>query len=392
MKILSIETSCDETAVSIVHARGTIEKPSFTVLGNALYSQVAIHAQYGGVFPMLAKREHAKNILPLLEQALREAVLLKIASKKSKPQFNEKKIGTILLREPELLDALRTFGAAYKKPNIDAIAVTFGPGLEPALWVGITVAKALGVLWDIPVIPVNHMEGHIVSVLFSNKQEKSKQKSIRFPSLSLLISGGHTELVVSKNPLHYKVIGKTRDDALGEAFDKVARMMDLSYPGGPEVSKLAAIGRKKKDSPVWNLPRPMLHTKDFDFSFSGLKTSVLYKTREHGTLSKQDKITLSREFEDAVTEVIITKTRRAIEQYKPKSLVIGGGVIANTFIRSAFEKLCSEYDSLELCIPEKDLATDNSVMIGMAGYLRIQKSPALLRSKKNIVAKGNVAL
>lgn len=392
MKILSIETSCDETAVSIVHARGTIKKPSFTVLGNALYSQVAIHAQYGGVFPMLAKREHTKNILPLLEQALREAVLLKIASKKSKPQFNEKKIGTILLREPELLDALRTFGTTYKKPNIDAIAVTFGPGLEPALWVGITVAKALGVLWDIPVIPVNHMEGHIVSVLFSKKQEKSKQKSIRFPSLSLLISGGHTELVVSKNPLHYKVIGKTRDDALGEAFDKVARMIDLPYPGGPEVSKLAAIGRKKKDSPVWNLPRPMLHTKDFDFSFSGLKTSVLYKTREHGTLSKQDKITLSREFEDAVTEVIITKTRRAIEQYKPKSLVIGGGVIANTFIRSAFEKLCGEYDSLELCVPEKDLATDNSVMIGMAGYLRIQKSPALLRSKKNIIAKGNVAL
>jgi len=204
MRILSIETSCDETGISILEVKGGKKSPSFKVLADSVASQIAIHAPYGGVYPMLAKREHIKNLPIILEKVL----------KKSK----------------------------IKKP--DLIAVTSGPGLEPALWTGIVFAKELSKKWNVPLIPVNHMEGHILSVF--GKKKKFKIPKMKFPVLSLLISGGHTELVLVKDLMKYKVIGQTLDDAAGEAFDKVARMLGLPYPGGPEISKLAEQLRAKE--------------------------------------------------------------------------------------------------------------------------------------------------
>ncbi len=389
MKILSIETSCDETAVSLIEATGTLLKPTFKLLGNSLYSQVALHAEFGGVLPNLAKREHGKNLVPLLLQTLTEAKFL-VPNKKANSSFNTKAIEKILAREPELLTLFLEHIPNFSMPKIDAVAVTAGPGLEPALWVGISFAEALGKAWNIPVVPINHMEGHIVSTLFQNNTNKQATKSsFQFPILALLISGGHTELVFSDKPLSYKKIGATRDDALGECYDKVARMMKLPYPGGPEVSKLAKAARESGYAKVkWNLPRPMIYTKDFDFSFSGLKTAVLYKIRDHGTLTAKDKRELSKEFEDAVTDVLMSKTRKAIADYKPKNLVIAGGVIANPFIREAFKELAEE-ETISLSIPQTELATDNAVMIGMAGFLRIRSKPSILSSKKHIVARGN---
>jgi N6-L-threonylcarbamoyladenine synthase len=390
MKILSIETSCDETAISIVSASGTLLSPRFTVLGNALFSQASIHAEFGGVFPNVAKREHVKNIPPLLLSALKEAKQLK--ERKQKRVLDTKiknKLRTLLVREEGSFEILLDIAERYQKPSLDTIAVTFGPGLEPALWVGISFAKALGLIWNVPVMPVNHMEGHIISVLLSKEAEQ--KKSMHYPALALLISGGHTELVYAKAPLSYKTIGKTRDDAVGEAYDKAARMMNLPYPGGPEISKLAESARQKGyTGNRWNLPRPMLHTKDYDFSFSGLKTAVLYRIREHGKLSAKDKESLAKEFEDAVREVLIEKTRKAIEVFKPKSLIVGGGVIANTHIRESCHTLAGEFPHLNLFIPSRDLATDNSVMIAMAGYLQHKKHPK--KRWKNIIAKGNAAL
>ncbi len=420
MIILSIETSCDETAVSILRASGTITSPKFSVLGNALYSQVKIHEKYGGVFPNIAKREHSKNFIPLLKVVLKESGLLKKETSINKLKA-ENKIQKILERETELLEQFLKFIPTIKIPKIDAIAVTYGPGLEPALWVGINAGRALGEVWGIPVIPVDHMEGHIVSVLFQKTKNQLRLtarstdrlktrptelsgRAINYPSLSLLISGGHTELIYSKTPLSYKMIGKTRDDALGEAYDKVARMLGLPYPGGPEVSKLAEGARQstgknsiKKRYQIakkfsFPLPRPMLYTKDYDFSFSGLKTAVLYRVREYRKLSADERAEIALEFESAITEIIIAKTRKAIDKLKPKSLILGGGVTANLHIQKSFRELAKEYPGLNLFIPSRELSTDNSIMIGMAGYLRIKKTPSILKSRKKIVAKGNATL
>jgi len=388
MKILSIETSCDETAISVLEAHGSLSKPKFKLLGNSLYSQVAIHAQYGGVYPNLAKREHAKNILPLTEKTLREAKMFK----DKKTQINTRvlsRVKKILERESDLSERFIPFIENTEKPKIDAIAVTYGPGLEPALWVGINFAQALGLAWGLPVIPVNHMEGHIVSVLMG----KNAKTSLTFPTLALLISGGHTELVFAKKPLEYQIIGRTRDDAVGEAYDKVARMLGFPYPGGPEIARLAEKNRKEKKRKVsWNFPRPMIHTPDFDFSFSGLKTSVLYRVKDK-KLNTTQKAEIAKEFEEAIRDVLITKTRKAILKYKPKSLVVAGGVIANTHIRSEFEKLAQATRGLKLFFPTRELSTDNSVMIGISAYLRIQKNKKLLiRSRRAIRADGNLNL
>jgi N6-L-threonylcarbamoyladenine synthase len=385
MKILSIETSCDETAVSILEAKKIGQKSKYTVLGNALYSQIKLHKKYGGVYPFLAKREHIKNLPPLFTECLKEANMLK----KEKRSINEKTRSIIaenIGKETAFIEHIEYIYTHYKKPNITAIGVTQGPGLEPALWTGITFAKALGAMWNIPVIPINHMEGHILSPLLDSKG------TLQYPALALLISGGHTELVYSKKPLSYSVIGKTRDDALGEAYDKVARMLSLPYPGGPEISRLAEKKRLKEYTAVnWDLPRPMINTKDFDFSFSGLKTSVLYKVRDKKLTLKQ-KEEIAKEFEDAITDVIITKTKKAIELYKPKTLIIGGGVIANPFIRSQFEKLTNEIGTVKLLIPTKDLSTDNSVMIAIATFEHIKKNPALLKRSSSFRAQGNLSL
>jgi N6-L-threonylcarbamoyladenine synthase len=385
MRILGIETSCDETAVCILEAQGTIQAPTFTTLGNALYSQIAIHKEFGGVFPAVAKREHALNLVPLLIKALADASLL--IEKPQEPSLERiDTIKTKLVREYTLAEQLIDFISKYQKPDIDCIAVTSGPGLEPALWVGINFAQILEEIWGIPVYPINHMEGHIVSPLF----EVHQMSKVSFPALSLLISGGHTELVLVKNWLDYEVIGQTKDDAVGEAFDKVARMLSLPYPGGPEISKLATEATAESVTTHGvKFPRPMIHSPDFDFSFSGLKTAVLYFIKKQEQLSPALKAAIAKDFEDATVEVLISKTRKALEKYNVKTLILGGGVIANKKIRGAFEKLVTELDETKLLLPPLQLTTDNAIMIAVAGYLNIllDKKP-----QKEIKAQGNLGL
>lgn len=386
MKILSIETSCDETAISLL----SVSKSKIEVMGDALYSQVKIHEQYGGVFPMMAKREHQNNLCPLLIKVLEESGFLKHNSK-PKNQKEIQKLRKILERETDLVEHFITNIINIKKPKIDVIAVTKGPGLEPALWVGISFAKALGALWGIPVIGVNHMEGHIVSVLL-NKDKNQKTNTVQFPTLSLLVSGGHTEFVLAKDWGKYKIVGKTRDDAVGEAFDKVARILGLPYPGGPQISKLAdsirdAKNKIQNENREIKLPRPMLHTKDFDFSFSGLKTAVLYMVRDIPEMTEDIKAQIAKEFEDASVDVLIHKTRKALEHYKAKTLIVGGGVSANKHLRNELAKLEKE-TGITIIVPDKSLATDNAQMIGVAGYMKWQKSP---KADKTIKAEGHLS-
>jgi len=395
MKILGIETSCDETAVAVVEAAGGAANPAFKVLGNALYSQVKIHEKYGGVFPMLAKREHARNLVPLFEKALKDAKMLgRIAKSKRADAETEKKIRTILEREPELAEHFLALMPRIPKPKLDAIAVTVGPGLDPALWVGVNFAKALSAFWNIPVIPTNHMEGHIVSVLLPPKSSKLKAKNspVKFPAVALLISGGHTELVLAKGWSNYKIIGETRDDAVGEAFDKVARMLDLPYPGGPHISKLAAEDRARHPKSAWQLPRPMLTSDDFDFSFSGLKTAVLYTLRKLPQIDLAMKRGIAREFEDAAVEVLVAKTRKAAKKYGAKSIILGGGVTANSRVRTAFAELIEEFPKSQLFIPTLDLSTDNAVMIAIAGFVEARRRGKKLSRSTSFRAQGNLKL
>lgn len=360
MIILGIETSCDETAVSVVEANGTIENPIFNVLGSSLHSQIDLHKKYGGVVPNLAKREHIRNLPIVLDEALSRSSL--------------------------------------DLAKIDAIAVTVGPGLEPALWTGISFAKELSEKLGVEVIPTNHMEGHIASVLTGGEK-------IEFPALSLLVSGGHTELVFIENWKNKNKIGETQDDAVGEAFDKVARMLGLPYPGGPEISKLAVEAREKGLSLETKFPRPMIHSGDFNFSFSGLKTAVLYYIRnitganirsgvktERGQVSESnisddEKKRIAREFEDAAVETLVSKTKAAVEKYSPKTLIVGGGVVSNTELRKNIESMAKNYPGMKVMLPGKGLATDNAVMIAIAGYIEY-----LNNSYKNskLEAKGNL--
>ncbi|MDD5318857.1 MAG: tRNA (adenosine(37)-N6)-threonylcarbamoyltransferase complex transferase subunit TsaD [Candidatus Pacebacteria bacterium] len=397
MKILGIETSCDETAICILEGDPSENDLGVRLLGETINSQTKIHEQYGGVFPMMAKREHAKNILPLLEQTLKQASLYVAAHEKVDSLDKEigKKLEEIFQKETGLLEETLNFISSIKKPDLDAIAVTEGPGLEPALWVGLLVAQALGLAWNIPVLPTNHMEGHIVASLLIPDQKLTLTLAVpNFPALALLISGGHTELVLVKDWHHYEIIGSTKDDAIGEAFDKVARLLGLPYPGGPEISKLAAEWRAEYSQPLFTLPRPMLKSPDFDFSFSGIKTAVLYAVRHfekenNRPLNQKEKQALAGEFENAVTEVLISKTRRAIAEKGAQSLILGGGVTANTYIREAFKKLSAEM-STPLYLPETKLSTDNAVMIALAGYLRIKNNQNTVGP--SLRAKGNLSL
>ena len=381
MIILSIETSCDETAVAVVEANGDLQSPVFKVLGSSINSQIKMHEEFGGVVPNIAKREHIKNLPIVLADVLQKA-------------------------------GIELENLANK---INRIAVTVGPGLEPALWTGITFAKELSEKYKIPLMPANHMEGHIASVLLN----RSEKEPIQFPALALLVSGGHTELVLLKNWNEKQIIGETLDDAVGEAFDKVARMLGLPYPGGPEISKLAEKAREENLNLDTKFPRPMIHSKDYNFSFSGLKTSVLYflkkipplippttggkennrnsngepspavgegETIVRGEVLKKQ---IAREFEDAVSEVLISKSKRAIEEFDPKTFIIGGGVIANKKIREDFQTMIEEFPEIELLIPEKNLTTDNAVMIAIAAYIsEISDSSTNLEMK----AVGNLKI
>ena len=317
MKILGIETSCDETAVCLIEADGAFDAGfQCKVLGNALLSQIAVHAPYGGVFPNLAKREHSRNLVPLLKQVLHDSGNQNVEVKNQNDNAKFKnEIQKILNREIELLEQLMPFLAEHERPDIDAIAVTHGPGLEPALWVGVNFARALSAAWDIPIVPVNHLEGHIAiaamkmgessyASLLQNTSIRGGLKTFEFPAIALLISGGHTELNLVREWPIFKTVGETRDDAVGEAFDKVARMIGLPYPGGPEISRLATEARGDDICSSEKLPRPMIHDNNFDFSFSGLKTAVLRLVKDKA-LTETEKMGLAREFEDAATEVLV---------------------------------------------------------------------------------------
>jgi N6-L-threonylcarbamoyladenine synthase len=389
MKILSIETSCDETGISILECSGGLKNPSFKVLANNLNSQIKIHAPFGGVFPALAKREHIKNLPILLEKTLKDSNLNK------------------------------------KKNQIELIVVTCGPGLEPALWTGIVFAKELAKKWNVPILGVNHMEGHMLSVFGKNKGSFNIPQ-MKFPAISLLVSGGHTELVLMKEWMKYKIIGETLDDAAGEAFDKVARMLELPYPGGPEISKLAEEARKEKlghdalksiaeadepsianfqqkimcgfqsTMPEFKLPRPMMYSKNFDFSFSGLKTAVLYlirdlkKENQNILQDKNIKKRIAMEFENAVVETLIHKTKKATEKYNIKTIIVAGGVSANKQLKKEMQKITrSKY---ALFFPNKDLSTDNSIMIGMTGYIRFLKKNGKIPKNPKIIAQGGLKL
>ena len=375
MKILSIETSCDETALAILKASGE-NTPVFKILSSSLNSQIELHKEFGGVFPNLAKREHANNFPHLLNE-----VFERLKEKDNILEIEIKdEVIKLLEREEVMSEKLINYLETHEKPDIDMIAVTSGPGLEPALWVGINAARALSLMWNIPVLPVNHMEGHIASVLLSENTD------IQFPSISLLISGGHTELIKINKWGDYEILGKTKDDAIGEAYDKVARMLDISYPGGPEVSIRAAKLREKGETPLFDFPRPMIHSKDLDFSFSGIKTSVLYKVQSLGEMDEDTKDQIAYSFEEAVVEVITKKTQSAIDLIDAKSLIVGGGVIANKNIRESLKKICNER-GIDIHLPEKDLSTDNAIMIGAAGYLKsLRKKPEI---NMEIKANGN---
>ena len=391
MKILAIETSCDETAISILTAEGDESFATFTILGDNILSQVVLHQKYGGVYPSLAKREHAKNLVPILEQTLKDAEsYMPKASQVDEKLKQELKL--LLTREPELFEQIIVFLENTQKPDFDTIVVTHGPGLEPALWVGINFAKALSRAWNIPTIHINHMEGHIFSgLLKKTEEEKYAIEAVAFPVLALLISGGHTELVLMKNWGSYNIIGSTRDDAVGEAFDKVARLLSLPYPGGPQISKLAEEARNGNLSLEEPLPRPMLNSLNYDFSFSGLKTAVLYRVKDT-VLDDALKKKIAREFEESAVEVLTKKSLRAIEEYGVQTLVIGGGVSANTYLRSELKREVEEkYPYLAFHIPEQNLTTDNAIMIGIAGYFKTL-SAEYTENTDEIIAIGNLKL
>jgi len=373
MRLLSIETSCDDTCISIFEVSGSATNASFHVLANVSNSQIKIHQPFGGVYPVLAKREHAKNLPILLELALEQAKLKK------------------------------------NKKLVDAIAVTYGPGLEMCLWEGIVFAKKLAEEWSagrrsaIPVIPVNHMEGHILSV-FGKVRGKFSISNLQFPILSLLVSGGHTQLVLTKKWMQYEIIGETLDDAVGEAFDKVARMLDLPYPGGPHISKLAEEERKKKNKSIIKFPRPMLYSKNLDFSYAGLKTSVLYFLKKN---PEADKAKIALEFENAAIECLTYKTSKAIEKYKIKTLIVAGGVAANKHLIRELKKVIKKINPIRgregshrpstsngtrLLFPTQELSGDNSLMIGIAGYLNFVKNKKKVPKPETIKATGNLRL
>jgi len=344
MNILAIDTSCDDTCISILKVKNQKSKTvEFNILSNVVSSQIKVHQKYGGVYPTLAKREHQKNLVPVLRQALKKAKLLKTSKN--------------------------------QKPNIDLIAVTIGPGLDPCLWVGVNFAKALSYFWQVPIIPVNHIEGHIL-VNFLTKSGNNFQKS--FPAICLVVSGGHTQLILMKGIGNYKIIGETRDDAAGECFDKTARILGLDYPGGPAIASEALKLSVIKNQSLINLSRPMINSKNYDFSFSGLKTAVLYDFKKRPKKTKRSKKYISemaKEIQQAIIDVLIKKTIKAAKDYKVKSIILGGGVTANKELRKQFkERIKKEIPSIKYYLSNTEYCTDNAAMIGIAGYFNQKKS------------------
>lgn len=390
MLILGIETSCDETALALIEVDNGDGKMRCRVVQSLVHSQAELHSAYGGVYPTLAKREHGKNLVPLMHKLILEAGDALRTFKTDKKPITDPEFDSVMKmfekeiapQNPELYQSFKDAKFLKNPLHIDRIAVTEGPGLEPALWVGINFARMLGALWNIPIIPVNHMEGHVVgSLLDENILNGSwtDLKPVQFPAIAFLISGGHTELVEVTNQsddsrpnLSYKILGKTKDDAVGEAFDKSARLLGLPYPGGPHISMLAEKARQEMIIPKVKLPRPMQKSGDLDFSFSGLKTAVLYAVRDNcdkdGKVSEEFKKGLSLEFENAISETLDYKLRRAIDESGAKSIIIGGGVSANKMLRETFTKTAKEY-SLQIYLPTPHVSGDNALMIALSGAL-----------------------
>lgn len=325
MIILSIETSCDDTCVSFIKANEQ-KKSKIKILTNLISSQVEIHKEYGGVYPLMAQREHEKNLPVLFEKARRKA----------------------------------------GNPDIDLIAVTIGPGLDPCLWAGLNFAQDLSKKLKVPILPVNHLEGHI----FANFIERDLNFEEVFPAICLVVSGGHTQIILVKNFNDYKIIGETRDDAAGECFDKIGRMLNLGYPGGPAIEKEAKkeVGLKRGIK----FPRPMIHQDNYDFSFSGLKTAVLYFHNKQKDKIKNDPDYIKEvcfAVQNSVIDVLLKKTFKAVQDFEVKSLIIGGGVTANQELRKRFKrKAANDWPALNLYFPKPHFSTDNSLMIGLVAY------------------------
>ena len=311
MYILGIETSCDETGVAIYHSkRGLIH--------HLLYSQIEMHSEYGGVVPELASRDHIRKLIPLIKQLLHESDLT--------------------------------------KSNITAIAYTAGPGLMGALLVGAATAQSLAFAWQIPAVAVHHMEGHLLAPMLEENPPK-------FPFVALLISGGHTLLIKVASVGQYELLGESLDDAAGEAFDKTAKLLDLSYPGGVKLSELAKFGQAR-----FRFPRPMTDRPGLNFSFSGLKTFAL-NTFQNCDKTDQDKADIALAFQNAVADTLAIKCRRALQQTHLKTLVVAGGVSANTKIRATLTEIVAK-ESGEVFFPRPEFCTDNGAMIAYAGYRR----------------------
>lgn len=363
MKILGIETSCDETAAALLEVadynshktkKSQISNLKFQILGNVVLSQVNIHKKYGGVVPEVAARKHVETISPVIAEALNG-----------------------------------------QKP--DLIAVTRGPGLITSLQVGLQTAKTLSYVWDVPLVGVNHLEAHLWSYLLN--QDTSHKLPARlvvvaggqdtlFPAIGLIISGGHTEMILVKGPGTYRLIGRTRDDAAGEAFDKVAKMLNLGYPGGPVIAHFA----KKGNSSRINFPRPMMESGDFDFSFSGLKTAVKYQLNDMvptGNFSQAFINDVCASFQQAVIDVLVGKTIKAAVKHKAKSVILGGGVSANEMLIADFQSSIFNL-GLAFYYPEKWLTGDNAAMIALTGYFK-QKS-ARKNNWRKLIAEANLSI
>ncbi|MEC8643728.1 MAG: tRNA (adenosine(37)-N6)-threonylcarbamoyltransferase complex transferase subunit TsaD [Pseudomonadota bacterium] len=314
MKILGIETSCDETGVALFCETGG-------VIENRVYSQIDLHRKYGGVIPELASRDHIRKTLPLVKSVLEEHHL--------------------------------------GKKDINGIAYTAGPGLVGALLVGASVAKSLALAWGVPAIGVHHMEGHLLATLLTEDPPN-------YPFIALLVSGGHSQLIACYENQEYQLLGESQDDAAGEAFDKVAKMLGLDYPGGPVIEKLAAKG----DPERFSFPRPMTKKPGLDFSFSGLKTAVANEIKAHANMTLIDKADLAASFQAAALETIRIKCKRALDSTGIKSLVVAGGVSANLALRENLEKIAQD-KNVRIHYPPLDLCTDNGAMIAFAGYKRL---------------------
>jgi len=358
MIILGIETSCDETSVGIVEQKDN----QLTIKANVTATSLQLHSKTGGIIPEIAAREQVKYMLPVLQQALKKGL-----------NFD--------------LSKYQILNTKYSVP-IDAIAVTYGPGLIGSLLVGVETAKTLSYICNKPIIPVNHMLGHIYANWLSPSLSIiNSPLSIQFPALALVVSGGHTDLLLLKNHSEYEVLGGTRDDAAGECFDKCARLLGFDYPGGPKIAELA----KKGDNKAFHFPRPMLGSHDADFSFSGLKTSFLNMTKQHlplsrttipnskagwvqtpveNDLSDKEKVVLYNlcaSLEKAIVDTLVKKTMYAAEEHGVKSILISGGVAANDLLREQFEKQTVQM-GINFFAPTKDLCTDNGAMIAAAAF------------------------